>query len=76
MPMPVSATEIAAHLGIPLLGRDEVWNRLPESAAASLDPSASAKYLRRPDSSNLIDLSNKMSHTARNGNLIDQRSWP
>ena len=39
---------LRGYLGFSLLGKNETWQRLPDTAVAQLDPVVSAKYLPQP----------------------------
>jgi len=36
---------LRGYLGIPMLGKDEIWNRLPDQVIPTLDPSVLTKYM-------------------------------
>jgi hypothetical protein len=59
---------VRGYLGIPLLGMDEIWYRLPDSAIETLDPTVLAKY--RPD----LVRSNAASSAARTKASVNPRA--
>ncbi|HEX5508533.1 MAG TPA: DUF2147 domain-containing protein [Pseudolabrys sp.] len=56
---------VRGYLGIPLFGANEVWKRLPDNAAASLDPAILAKYLPEMLSSQDLAFSATKNHAVK-----------
>ncbi|MGE5535118.1 MAG: DUF2147 domain-containing protein [Acidobacteriota bacterium] len=56
---------VRGYLGIPLFGANEVWKRLPDSAAANLDRSIVAKYLPEMLSSQDMAFSSAQKHSMK-----------
>jgi uncharacterized protein (DUF2147 family) len=58
---------VRGYLGIALFGRDEIWNRLPETAFKDLDPVIVSKYLPGMATASIKHKQNQ--NTAKNGSI-------